>query len=282
MKEYPVFIPWRREHLAAVIAVPAGEPEGLAVLSTGFGAPRSHRHQVWSLAAEQLAHSGLASVRWEYRGLHDSTGSISRFSMAEVPMEQTRTVTRFAQRAVGVSRVVGVGNCYGAQVALGLAADMEECLGAICILPEGVEPGRLGSVVRRAGGRRVASWLRSHRMLHRLLGPVRRLNVRAKRSLSGALPRALATTRVLFVYDRHHLDEGPTDFSRIQAIIDRLPEGHRARCELRIISSGGLDRFGSIEAQATTVRTIVDWAGERFTDAGIAPAEVEPLSTAGG
>jgi pimeloyl-ACP methyl ester carboxylesterase len=278
-REFPVFVPWREEHLAAVIAVPEGTPRGLVVLSTGLGAPRSHRYQVWAKASDELARSGVASIRWEYRGMHDSSGSLIQISTAEVPMEQNRTVAEFAQRALGVSKVVGVGNCYGAQVALGMAADQEDCLGAICILPEGVEPGRLSSALRRAGGRKVACFLRSHRALHRLLGPIRRINVRARRALSGALPRALARTSVLFLYDRDGLDEGPTDFSKIKVIIDRLPQAHRARCELRVIADGGLDRFGSIETQAAAIQAIVGWAGERFAIAE-ADAEVEAVPAA--
>ena len=77
MTEYPVFVPWRGGHLAAVVALPERPVRGLVVLSTGTGAPRSHRHQVWAVAAERLAAGGFASVRWEYPGLHDSTGSVT-------------------------------------------------------------------------------------------------------------------------------------------------------------------------------------------------------------
>src|SRR5439155_9845754 len=51
VREYPVFIPWEGEHLAAVLSVPEGRARALALLPNVPGAPRSHRYQVVALAA---------------------------------------------------------------------------------------------------------------------------------------------------------------------------------------------------------------------------------------
>src|SRR5439155_20894003 len=141
VRDFPVFVPWRGEHLAAVVAVPEGRPRGLAVFSSVPGSPRTHRHQVWARAAERLGDRGIASVRFEFVGLDDSTGTSVEVSMAVSPLDQILAVTRFAQRAVGVDPLVAAGNCLGAQAALALAAELPECTGAVCMLPPAVRSG---------------------------------------------------------------------------------------------------------------------------------------------
>lgn len=265
MREFPVFIPWERTRLAAVVATPDDEPRGLVVLSTGLGAPRSHRFQMWALAAERLASRGIASVRWEYQGFHDSTGSIEQVRMVPTPLDQALAVTRFAKDATGVQAVGAAGNCYGAQIALAMAAEMPECVGAMCILPEGVEPGRLSSLLRKVAGRNVARLVRSSRTFRRLTRPLRRVNLKPRRALSGPLPKALARAEVVFLYDEASLRSGPTDFSKIQAVIDQLPTPSRDRCDLRVIAKSGLDRFGSIETQEAMLDAITTWADRCFS-----------------
>ena len=40
--------------VARVVAVPDGAPRGLVLLSTGLGGSRSHRYQLWAIAARRL------------------------------------------------------------------------------------------------------------------------------------------------------------------------------------------------------------------------------------
>jgi hypothetical protein len=192
--------------------------------------------------------------------LHDSTGSIPEVSTYGIPFDAVDTVTRFALRAVGSVPVVAAGNCCGGLFALAQAARTEACLGAVCILPETLEPGPLNSAMRKAAGRRVRALFRSNRALRRMVGPLRVLDLRTRRALRESLPGALARAPVLFLYDREHLRTGINDFGRIENLLRRLPPRHRARSELRVVATRGLDRFGSVENQELTVQALVEWA----------------------
>jgi pimeloyl-ACP methyl ester carboxylesterase len=270
VREYPVFVPWRGEdHLAAVIAVPERDPRGLVVLCGVPGAPRSHRYQMWARAAERLCEEGVASIRWEYRGLDDSTGAASEVSMAVTPIDQTIEVTRFAQRAVGVDKVVGVGNCMGAQSALSLAAELEECMGAVCFLPQ-LTKQRAGRRAFRRAARGQLRFLRSRLVRGLVIGPLSRFGPPMRPTVREPLPRALEHARVLFVYDREHLDARSRAFPKIRAVVNRLPESHRGRFELRVLPSWGLDRFGSLESQESALDAILDWVGRCLDGEGSA------------
>jgi len=281
VREFPVFVPYGDEHVAAVVAVPERTPRGLVVLATGLGAPRSHRYQVWAVAAQRLAESGIASVRFDYPGLHDSTGSAEEIRTSRPPTEQTMAVAEFARRATGAREIVAVGNCWGAHLAVALAARMDGCVGAICILPETVEPGRVDGALRRAAGRKVAGLLRSNRTLRRVLRPLRHLDLQAKQAVRDLLPRALERARVLFLYDREHLDTGPHEVGKVRALLARLPEGSRGRFELRLISGRGLARFGSVEVQDSLLDAMLEWTEERFPRQGEAEPDPEASLASG-
>jgi pimeloyl-ACP methyl ester carboxylesterase len=262
VREFPVFVPYGDEHVAAVVTVPDGQPRGLVVLATGLGAPRSHRHQVWAVAAERLARSSIASVRFDYLALHDSTGSAQE--LRSPPTGEAMAVAQFARRAIGAGEVIAVGNCWGAHVALNVAARMEACVGAVCILPETVEPGRAGSALRRAPGRKMARLLQSNRKIRRILKPLKRRDVQPSQAVRDLLPRALERSKVLFVYDEEHLDSGRREFGMVRALLDRLPEDVRGRFELHLIPGRGLARLRSVEVQESLLTTILEWAEERF------------------
>jgi len=262
VREFPVFVPYGREHVAAVVTVPDGEPRGLVVLATGLGAPRSHRHQVWAVAAERLARSSIASVRFDYLALHDSTGLLEE--LRTPPTGEAMAVAEFARRATGAREVIGVGNCWGAHVALTVAARLEGCVGAVCILPETVEPGRAGGALHRGPGRKVAALLRSNRKIRRILKALKRTDLQPSQVVRDLLPRALERGKVLFVYDEEHLDSGRREVGKVRALLDRLPEDARSRFELRLIPGRGLARLRSVEVQESLLTTILEWVQERF------------------
>ena len=264
MREFPLFIPWEDDHLAAVVTVPDGDPRGLVLLLTGLGAPRSHRFQMWAIAAARLSDRGVASVRWEYRGLHDSTGSMRETSSVLLTLDQAATIATFAEQATGIGQMGVVGNCHGAEVALMMAAERAECIGAMCILPEGAERGRWGSILRRLTGRKLSALVRARPILRRLSRPIRRMDTRPKRTFGGQLAKALGRNRIVFLYDQIHMRSGPTDFSKIRKLVDRLPQTSRDRCELWVISSWGLDRFGSVETQEAALDAVDAWADQTF------------------
>lgn len=263
MREFPVFIPYEGDHLAAVVTVPDRErPRGLVLLSNVPGSPRSHRYQLWARAAERLAAIGAASVRWEYAGLDDSTGSSEEMTTLVTPVDQALAVARFVQRALGVEKMVAAGNCLGAQTALTVAAEASDCVGAVCILPPVIKQAnvrqRIGKATRRRG---VLGFLQANRTVRRfVLQPIGRFGLRMRPQVSEPLGRALRHARVVFVYDQEHLASRSRAFPKVDGAIKGLPEGWRRRFELRILPSRGLDRFGSAASQEAAIAVVVEWA----------------------
>jgi len=274
VNEYPVFVPFEADHLATVIAVPDGEPRGLALLSTGVAAPRSHRFQMWSRTAERLADVGVASARWEYRGTHDSTGTAHHIMEADIPVDQLRAVARFAQRAVGVEQVVTVGNCLGAQAGLSLAAELPECVGAVCLLPQVVEPVALRKKVSKGRAKGLVSSVRSIRAVRRrLVNPLRRLTMTTRSSLSDPLPAALDHGKIVFLFDQENMKNQGVSF-RLRQIVNQLDPRHRERLDVRVLPVESLDRFGNLETQAIALETIVEWIDRRFAELATRPEPV--------
>jgi pimeloyl-ACP methyl ester carboxylesterase len=266
MKEFPVFVPFGREdHLAAVLAVPGSRPRGIAVLSTGLGAGRSHRFGVWALLAERLARVGVASIRFDYYGVHDSTGEFGALSLSQIPVDQMRTVARFAQRVLEVEPVVTAGNCLGAQAALSLAAEMDECVGAACLLPRITEPGRLTVLLQNVVGGRLVAFVRRRQGLRRIARALARRDLKTRSYLLDSVSRAVDHGRVLFLVDepfrvRMHR---PT---KLQEALDTVPEDRRDRFELRVLQGVDLDRFGSLETHRVVLDSLVQWIDQRMEE----------------
>jgi len=266
VREFFVFVPCGQDHLAATITVPDEEPRGLVVLSTGLGANRSHRFQMWTRLAERLSQMGLASARWEYPGLHDSSGEI-RDMMLDAPRGPIHAVARFAQQATGVDRVLAAGNCLGGRLGLFLAADMPGCIGAVCIIPPVVEPGRVKRLLRRVVPRALVSLIRRQRWLgRRVFARLARLDAEAEAGVLGPLPRALARSRVLFVFGEEHIEARADSLRRLRSVTERLSAAERERFELVFLHGSGLDRFSSAPAQRETLDLVSGWIDRRFAE----------------
>jgi dienelactone hydrolase len=265
VKEFPVFVPHGVERLAAVLALPEGEPRGLVVLSTGVGASRAHRFQVWAQLAERLAARDIASIRYEYLGMHDSTGLISAAELDDTPINQIRAVASFAKEVVGVERVIAAGNCYGGHGSLELAAEEQECIAAVCILPRTVRPGKLSILLHTMAGGRVGDVIRSRPRLRRIARPFRRVNLKQREHTRYALPKALGHARVIFLIDADH-QRRMNRFKKLNEILDSLSPEQKGRFELKVLPGVGLDRFGSVESQAAVLETLPSWIADRFDE----------------
>ena len=258
MKEYPVFVPHGEDRIAGVVTVPDEEPRGLVVLMAGIGAPRSHRYQIWTRAARRLADRGIASVRWDYRGIGDSSGEIRD--------------SRFAMGATGLDRFVAAGNCLGSYLSLELAGATPECVGAVCIRLPLLEPRR-GKLRHRARGWKLGSVVRSNRAVRRLLQPFFGKKRRVRGTLQQSFARALHRGRLLFIYSAE-------DYTYRQVVKDKLdrlgrsvPSRLRERYELRILPEGRLKGFESLPIQELVIGSVVEWADARFPAA--APVGLE-------
>jgi dienelactone hydrolase len=272
MREYPVFVPFGDEHLAAVIAVPDDPIDGLVLLTTGTGAPRSHRFQVWARTARALAERGVASVRMEYLGIGDSTGRMLQPSLGDQRRDQAIAVARFALEAVGTDRLAVAGNCSGSIVALDVAAQMDTCRGAVLILPRLIRPTGLGRAVIGSRGGRLSAAVRSNRAvygaLRRAISPYLRgesgRNVPMP-SVAQAIERAVGHARLLFVYAERDSDVYlQRSVALLPSLVEGLPAARRERVEVRLVPFGPLSGFESIEAQEGTVELVTGWIDACF------------------
>jgi pimeloyl-ACP methyl ester carboxylesterase len=160
VRRFPMFVPFGPERLAAVLELPPVRPRGLVVFVQGAGgAPRSHRYRWWTQVASRLAERGIASVRMDYHGIGDSTGT-TEFGDHVAPLDEVLSVARTAMLATGIERLGVVATCRGNGTALRLAATLDERASAACILPKGLHSitrprraGSIGSAARRLARR---------------------------------------------------------------------------------------------------------------------------------
>jgi pimeloyl-ACP methyl ester carboxylesterase len=263
--EYPVFVPFGGEHIAAMITVPDGEQRGLAVLMTGIGAHRSHRYSIWTKASRRLAERGIASVRFDHVGLGESTSEKRAWTLGDVPIDPARAVTRFAVRATGAKDLVAIGNCWGAWTSLLLGAESPECRGVAFIrAPIVLVPtrGLRGLMTKR--GRRI--------LARRLLG---RGKQRRRMPMpdgmtppkGGALPdlrpavrAVLRRGRLLFLFGQGEATFNAPAQRALQAMIEDLSPDERSRLETKLVQGRTLAGFESMETQEALIGAVVDFA----------------------
>lgn len=269
MKEHPVFVPYRSEHLAAVITLPDEAARGLVTLSTGLGATRSHRFGMWTRTARRLAEGhAVASVRWEYPGVGDSTGDIWTWGLNHLPLDATEVATRFAMDALGVERVAAAGNCLGSWASLTLASRMPECIGACLIRMPVLEAGGAGRL-KRASKRskllRAARRSRPIRVIAKPLSGARRGPVLPL--VRDAFPGALAHGRLMFLYGEDDFTFNPSVRRALERMAAEAPQAYRERQEIRALAGQRLQGFETVEVQQTVIDAVVDWLGGLFATA---------------
>jgi pimeloyl-ACP methyl ester carboxylesterase len=265
VKEYPVFVPFGEEHLAAIVTVPDGEPRGLVMLLPGGGgAPRSHRFSMWTRAARELADRQIASVRMEWRGVGDSTGR-AKFGFQLLPVDDVVTVAEFAMRAVGTDRL-GIGaNCMGARTGLKAAPRLPTLQSAVLIL---IKPlARVRS--------KQAVVVKSKSLVKRL--PVKNL---ARRLYWGG--RQMKAAPMMESIDRLHLRAdvllietlSSEKVGKLPQMVEDMREGNGShRIELRDLPGGERRAFHRLERQRFVIDCIVGWFDETFPAAqALSPA----------
>jgi len=257
VSEYPLFVPCEEEHLAAVLTVPDDAATALVLLLTGTGAPRSHRFQLWTRTARALAEHRIASIRMDYRGIGDSTGRLLQPVLGDRRLDQAVTVARAGMAIVGTTRLAVVGNCSGAIVAMGVAAQMPECEAAICILPRLVQLGGVNRAAMQARKFRIAGLLRRSKSLRRLVtGTLTGTKDVPSEPVRRSFEPALDHARVLFLYSEHDRDPYVGKSRRLlEQMAAKLTPARRARLEIETTVEGPLHGFESTAVQAM----VIDW-----------------------
>ena len=266
MREAPVFIPHGSEHLAATVTIPDDAPRGMALLMTGFGAPRSHRFQMWTTAARRLAaEHRIGSIGADWVGMGESTGLLERWGWRA--SWEVASVATFGMRVLGVDRFVAAGNCVGGGVAVAMAMDREDCIGSMSFLTHLMLPNserRTGAYARMRKSK-LAEIAGSSRVLRKhVIRPIRNQVTSTPPDFVGNLRKALRHAQVLFVYG----EEDPSFNPRIQAEIERVeasvPPDARDRLKLQILEGEHLGGFESVEQRARTIETVLDWTERCF------------------
>jgi hypothetical protein len=204
MRETPFFVPYGRDHLAAVMCVPEETPRSLVLLLQGGSATRGHNNQKWTRLARELAGLGIASVRMDYVGMGDSTGSYE-FEVSQPPVEQAEAVLSAAQAAVGFGDYAVVGNCIGLRTAFTLAGRVPGCLGVAAIFSRSIGP-ILAPREKHGGGpaARPPARRRSRANPRRLAaGVLRRLGRKKRAAVLPVMPefaQVLTSTNVLMLH----------------------------------------------------------------------------------
>jgi len=250
MTRLPIFVPVAGSHVAAVVTAPA-DPRGLVMLLAGTGRHNSIGSTFSASLSERLAAAGLASVRLDYAGVGDSTGTVASWTPSDVEAAaaQARAALCVTSDALGVTSFASVGTCYGSRVALALVPD-PGCVGAICLAPPLLDAGGASSLHGRPGALGVVSYLRSNAILRRLvLAPLRALRrVRKPRSPAVDMLEHLDRIRLVFLYGRNPEDDHYSSLARerIEAAVQALPADQQERFELRMLDFGPLTTFDGL------------------------------------
>ncbi|MGH2722663.1 MAG: hypothetical protein ACRDI0_00080 [Actinomycetota bacterium] len=280
-REHPVFFPSGQEHLCAVVCVPTGDLKDLGVvLLSGGNITRTHRNSMWVRAAREMADRGIASIRFDYHGIGDSTvGSETEFDL-DAPFEgDVIAAAGFLRRATGVTGLALVATCFGARTALVVAAEQPDVLAMTLFPAPLMSGGRLGTrrrIRRRLRGTGLGKFLRANplrRWLRRTLrrgrpgGAAPPATRAAAKGVSPLVIRALLRFlrrggTVSFVYGERgsHL-EGLR--AAVAAVTPELAPQQRERLRVEIIENVGLQFFAMAEqdiAVRWAVKTVEEFS----------------------
>jgi pimeloyl-ACP methyl ester carboxylesterase len=252
----PIFVRHRTSYLAAALVVPP-ECTKLVVLLQGFGTSRSHRNRLWTMTAADLAQRGIATVRFDYPGMGDSTGS-RNYGFDDPPLDAARRVIDVAREAVGLEHFAIAGNCLGARMALAIGASDPSCRGVGVLLPGTLEgivraedewPAQLGTLLdKRVGLARKVIGLATRRAERRL-------------RLAPDVVTVLGSKPVLVLY------VGPDDVwrhvqSAFRSVAPRSQGGRSAPMVGVHVAMEGRAGLQSLSSQEAVRRILVDWLAE--------------------
>lgn len=286
-QETAAFVAVGDDAVLAVLTRPPGAARGTAVviLPGGWTGTGTGRNRLLVRLARQLAADGFHAVRFDYRGVGDSTGrDVVRWRLDRLFVDDLEAVLRWTYRHAGQRCVVG-GVCFGARTALSVAARDPRVHGLVLIsVPAHLAVGAEGALGHLAN--RLSTWeivrrgLRPSVLRNALHPDVRRTYLRA----GGAKIRALTARGVDAVGNGSTVD--PDLVPELEAVLARgvpvlmmygtedaeyraFQEQRQGRLgevldqaadlvDLRVLP-GQLHAFSRLEVQDTVLETVREW-----------------------
>jgi alpha/beta superfamily hydrolase len=285
-EEFPVFIPMGEEHLCAVVCAPeSGGADIGVVLLTGSNYTRTHRNRMWVKAAREFADAGVPSIRLDYHGVGDSTGSGAVFNLEAPFYEDALAAADFLIRSTGVSKLAFVATCFGGRTAMGAAARHPKATIAT-VFPAHlmVEREARGLPLRTKIRNRIRRWGWGKRMFARpavrrmrnaaaarRTGPARIVSPRFRRDFEEFLRRG----HVHFVYGDQ--SDSLNDVRTLLADVEKtLPDEAKSRIHLKVLSDCAPESFRSLEIQDIAIEHAVSSVLEGANLRTLSPAAGAP------
>jgi pimeloyl-ACP methyl ester carboxylesterase len=291
VKEFPIFVPHRGGHLAALVTLPELDPRGLVLMLPGASLDEEvGSYLLFPRAASRLSELGFATVRMDYFGLGESTQDTEAWPLGLIQpaLAQAEAVLATAKRAIGAERFAVLALCYGGRVALSLTA-RSDCVGALCAGPPLIEHGRWTRLRRRYGRTRLISAIKANRRLRRvILRPLRQaFSERKPTALVHNALHDLGHARILVLYGEGDLSRNYLRMQatrRLQALGTSLGERDRGRLAVEVTPTepmAGFDLMPQADQQFILDR-VVSWLAECFEVCEPAPSRTprpEAVST---
>lgn len=290
--EHPVYFAAGSETLMGVLTT-ASEPthDVAALLATGgwHGTHTDRNRWFVDLARSLAVELGVASLRFDYHGVGESTGQPGRFRLDE-PYTTDVCAAYDCLRAQGFARVLGVGHCFGAHSLLSALSEQRSMEGvALISMPlvrHAAGTPKIAQVIRHTSRRELARRaLRPSSLATLGDANVRRGYLKAAKTLIpspsrgragpisrrqptiglDALRQALRTdVRVLLAYG-----DGDPEFLDAQGVLHELEEVMSTSDALstQLFNATALD-FSRLDLQRELHDAIVDWSRVTLVGAG--------------
>lgn len=277
MNEYPIFVPHGGEHLAAVICLPDGQPQSLVLCVQGLGAPRSHRYGLWTRTARRLAEHQIASVRFDYPQMGDSTG-VFEAELDSPPVGEARAVVDLALLTLGVETYGIIGNCLGLLAGLEIAVQDPNCKSLVCLLKD---PPKEVLVDRNTPNYQLRARKMSRRVPRARRFIRRFVHVKKgsfRHGLTPEVARTLRSSDVLFL-----LTGKATTGDRLSKSVATLhtelrKKGSARRAEVKTIEVAGTEQFQlPLTTHPQVIDSFVEWMIETLPSGARSDSRMDSL-----
>jgi exosortase A-associated hydrolase 1 len=131
--EQPVIFSCDQRRLIGIVCLPERTADTAVLIVTGGPQYRAGSHRQFTLLARQLAEQGIASLRFDYRGMGDSEGEMRTFE--QVHEDLSAASDTLIQRIPEVLHVVIWGLCDAASAALHYAHTDPRISGLVLLNP---------------------------------------------------------------------------------------------------------------------------------------------------